>query len=116
MSRSFKDLSKEELEALREKSRAASIPRDPKDVVLTERMTARVATKSKVEAYLANVPPMWRNRAISVVEGRANRSVILKVHCAYCVGYQDVQNSVSGCRAFLCPLWDTRPYQKEEET
>ena len=56
-------------------------------------------------------PRSSKRLLVSCWEKKASPRQAIKAICAECVGYD--RESVAGCTAYACPLWNLRPYVKK---
>jgi hypothetical protein len=61
------------------------------------------------EAWLARVPPMYREMAGRAYDGTGGRAEAVRVNCLACAGWQRAE--ITACTVRKCPLWHYRPYQ-----
>lgn len=62
-----------------------------------------------VERYLAKVPDLRKRLFSRVLGGQSTATEAIKAKCFDCVGFEDIEGSVYGCKAHTCPLWAWRP-------
>ena len=55
---------------------------------------------------------MYRGVMRRALEGKASPRQAIKAFCLHCVG--DVRERVTDCTAYACPLYQYRPYRREE--
>lgn len=65
----------------------------------------------KQRKAVENATPRWQLRYARVLAGEEGKTVALRVACAACVGFEQVEAAVGQCLATTCPLWLHRPYQ-----
>lgn len=88
-------------------------PRVDKQAVLAE-IVALLDEKQRKAVEHAS--PRWQIRYARVLAGIAGKTAALKVACAACVGFEDVESGVRACNSTQCPLHLHRPFQDDAAT
>lgn len=91
---------------------------DPKEV----REKAKIAHSDRMARIKANLPertfkmvsgapPTYQGRLAKAVLGECSLTTAVRAKCEDCVGWEEVQKRVGGCKSYSCALWHWRPYQ-----
>jgi hypothetical protein len=73
-------------------------------ITLDDQSTAR-------EHAIKHAPPSARNVMKRAYSG-TSRTAGVKAYCLHCVGY--VRADVRNCSSLACPLWEYRPFQRDD--
>jgi hypothetical protein len=78
-------------------------------------MTQSASVDEKIKTArsrrLKFVPPASRRLSMACWAKKAPPRQAIKAFCNECIGYD--RSAVEYCTAYVCPLWNYRPYQKE---
>jgi hypothetical protein len=73
-------------------------------------MSKKDALKNRVRVEFMESAPESKKGIIKKAYSGKARAMAVKAKCLDCCGF--VQEEISNCETFTCPLWDYRPYQK----
>lgn len=78
-------------------------------------MRENASTSDQIAARRARrietAPESFRRLLTQAMSGKCSPRTAIKAQCAECIGFD--RQAISGCRAYACPLWHFRPYQKQ---
>lgn len=54
-------------------------------------------------------PRLYQKRWLAAYEGTISKPGAIRMKCFECVAYEDVKETIGGCKARTCALWHFRP-------
>ena len=63
----------------------------------------------RLESYLKKVPDSKRGIVSRAIMGKSSASEAIRAKCYDCVGFEDIDGNVYGCKSYTCPIWAWRP-------
>jgi len=73
----------------------------------------RIPLNPKAAARMASMPLSYRADYKRAATGRSIRAAI-NAMCRECFGWENVSENIRGCTDPACPLYNYRPYQKND--
>jgi|688.fasta_scaffold693859_2 hypothetical protein len=83
-----------------------------KDEVEAEINENLLAIDCYQKRWMEGVPLRYRLEASRILAGKTTApKKYIKMKCLDCVGFEDANERIKGCRVTICPLWKMRPFK-----